>query len=415
MTSGNDGSGRTTDLVLGALTFVTVAIPMATNHPSPGDRSVDAFAWLLPVVLAALLLVRRRWPVMVMLTSGAVLLGYYALRYPPVGLELPLAASFYTVAEAGRVWWGVGYGLLLQVFGFGARLAQGQDQQVLFAFEAPPAIAITAGALALGDATRQRRLHRLERARAEAAAALEHELEAERRVEQERVHLARELHDVLAHSVSVVSIQAGVAAEAIEDDDRAAAARSIASIRSTASRAMRDLRATLGILRGEAGSHADSGNGMGPRGVGRAPVGSLEHLETLADTARAAGVDVRVEIAEGALQVPSAVDTTAYRVVQEALTNVLRHSGASSAAVRVALSDGHLDVCVTDDGRGPLPGPIGSSDDASPEVSGKAPGGASSGGHGLVGMRERVALVGGTVVAGPAPGGGFQVRARLPL
>jgi signal transduction histidine kinase len=381
-------------VALAVLAFVTVAIPMATNHPSPGDRTVDPFAWLLPVALAALLFVRRRWPVPVMLLSGALLLGYYVLRYPPVGLELPMAAAFYTVAEAGRLWSGIGYGLLLQVFAFGARFAQGQDEQVLLAFEAPSAIAITAGALALGDATRQRRLHRLERARAEAAAALEHEVEAARRVEQERVHLARELHDVLAHSVSVVGIQAGVAAEAIEDDDRAAAARSIASIRRTAGRAMGDLRATLGILR----DGAVSPGAAGADKSGRAPVGSLEHLDALAETARAAGVDVRVEIPDDSVQLPSAVDTTAYRVVQEALTNVLRHSGASRAAVRVALEDGHLDVRVTDDGSGPGRRDVD-----------------AGGGHGLTGMRERVALVGGTLVAGAGAGGGFEVRARLPL
>jgi signal transduction histidine kinase len=364
------------------------------HHPSPGDRPVDAFAWLLPVTLGALMLVRRRWPVTVMLVSGGLLLGYYMLRYPPVGLELPMAAAFYTVAEAGRVWWGIGYGLLLQVIGFGARIDQGQDPQLLLAFELPPALAITAGALALGDATRQRRLQRAEHARVDAAAALEHELEAERRVEQERTRLARELHDVLAHSVSVVGIHAGVAAEAIEDDDKPAAARSVASIRRTASEAMRDLRATLGILRGQTTPPKEKGRAASPSS-GRSPVGSLEHLEALADTARAAGVDVSVAIPEDASQLPSTVTTTAYRVVQEALTNVLRHSTATSAVVEVALADGHLDVRVSDDGRGP-----GSGGDV---------------GHGLIGMRERVALVGGTMRAGAGTRGGFEVEARLPL
>ena len=278
---GSKAAGRATDAALAALTFVAVAIPMITNHPSPGDRRVDAFAWLLPVTLAALMFVRRRWPVEVMLVSGGLLLGYYMLRYPPVGLELPMAAAFYTVAEAGRVWWGIGYGLLMQVIGLGARITQGQDPQLLLAFELPPALAITAGALALGDATRQRRLQRAEQARVEAAAALEHELEAERRVEQERVRLARELHDVLAHSVSVMGIHSGVAAEALEDDDKAAAARAVASVRRTAREAMRDLRATLGILRGQSTGREEWGRQVSAS-TGRAPVGSLEHLEALA-------------------------------------------------------------------------------------------------------------------------------------
>lgn len=384
-------SAQVTDAVLAAFTFVTVAIPMVTNHPGRGDRPVDAVSWLLPVVLSAAMVLRRRWPVPVLVASSAVILGYYALHYPPVGLELPLAAAFYTVAEAGRLWWGIGIGVVLQAFAFSARIMQGQDERVLFGFELPPAIAITAAALALGDSTRNRRRQRAERARAESAAAMEHELEAERRVEQERVHLARELHDVLAHTVSVIGLQAGVAAEAIEDDDRVAAARAVESIRGTSREAMRDLRGALGILRGEtrAGAHN-----------GRAPVGSVGHLGLLADTARATGLDVRLDLAADLPPLTAAVDATVYRVVQESLTNVLRHSGAKHAFVRVASGDSHVDVTVTDDGDR-----VG---DGSEEA-------VVNGGHGIRGMRERVALVGGLLEAGPEPSGGFAVRVRLPL
>lgn len=382
------------DAVLALVTFVAIAIPMWTNHPNRGDRPVDAQAWLLPCVLAGVLFVRRRWPVPVLVGSAALLIGYYVLKYPPVGLELPLAAVFYTVAEAGRLWWGIGTGIVLQVVSFSARVSQGQDEQLLFAFELPPAVAILAWALALGDATRQRRLQRAERARAEAAAVLEHQLEAERRVEQERVHLARELHDVLAHTVSVIGIQAGVAAEAVEDGDGSAAARSIGAIQRTSRDAMRDLRATLGILRGE--SRAEGGHEPGSR----APAGSVAHLDLLAETTREAGLDVTVEVADDLAPLPSAIDTTAYRVVQEALTNVLRHSTATAAQVGVSMQDGHVEVVVTD------PGPARQTPVA---------GAGDSSGHGLRGMTERVTLVGGHLEAGSLPGGGFRVRARLPL
>jgi signal transduction histidine kinase len=220
---------------------------------------------------------------------------------------------------------------------------------------------------------------------------MEHELEAKRRVEQERVHLARELHDVLAHTVSVIGLQAGVAAEAIEDDDRVAAARAVESIRGTSREAMRDLRAALGLLRGEARAGEDDG---------RAPVGSVGHLEPLADTARATGLDVRLDLSTDLPPLTAAVDATVYRVVQESLTNVLRHSGAQHVVVRLARGDGYLDITVTDDGGGVADG----SED-----------GAVNGGHGIRGMRERVALVGGRLEAGPVPSGGFAVRVRLPL
>lgn len=390
-TGGWGPSAQVTDGVLAAFTFVAVAIPMATNHPGREDRPVDAISWLLPVILSAAMVLRRRWPVRVLIASSAVILGYYALHYPPVGLELPLAAAFYTVAEAGRLWWGVGIGVVLQAVAFSARIMQGQDERVLFGFELPPAIAITAAALALGDSARNRRRQRAERARGEAAAAMEHELEAKRRVEQERVHLARELHDVLAHTVSVIGLQAGVAAEAIEDDDRVAAARAVESIRGTSREAMRDLRAALGLLRGEARAGEDDG---------RAPVGSVGHLEPLADTARATGLDVRLDLSTDLPPLTAAVDATVYRVVQESLTNVLRHSGAEHVVVRLARGDGYLDITVTDDGGGVADG----SED-----------GAVNGGHGIRGMRERVALVGGRLEAGPVPSGGFAVRVRLPL
>lgn len=221
----------------------------------------------------------------------------------------------------------------------------------------------------------EERAERAERTRA---------LEAERAVAEERTRIARELHDVVAHSMSVMLVQAGAARRILEKDP-AKATGALEAIEATGREAMTEMRRLLGVLRdeGTAGSLV--------------PQPSLHDLDDLADQFRRAGLPVALEVRGEARDLPPGLDLTAYRIVQEALTNTLKHAGAAEASVTVAYGDDAVAVEVRDDGRGAASSPV------------------EGAGQGLIGMRERVELFDGELRAGPAPGGGYAVRARLPI
>jgi signal transduction histidine kinase len=247
--------------------------------------------------------------------------------------------------------------------------------------------AIIAVAAAIGDATRTQRAYLAAVEQRAFEAERTREEEARRRVDEERLRIARELHDVVAHSLSIIAVQSGAAAHVI-DSDPAQARRSLDAIRVTSKEALDELRAMLGVLRAEGDADAPL-----------APVPGLARIEDLVQPVRDAGYDVDV-VTEGSLaDVPTLVDSSAYRVVQEALTNVVRHAGPCAVNVAVVRDAGSLAVSVEDDGRG-LPAPSSAETTA---------------GHGLAGMRERVQALGGTFEAGPRTGGGFSVHAEIPL
>ena len=230
-------------------------------------------------------------------------------------------------------------------------------------------------ALAIGAVVRAQK-----EAMARAVAA--READTRRKLGEERLRIAREVHDVVAHAMVAINVQSGVAAHLIDADPEQARS-ALREIKATSGEALRDLRGTLGVLRGD-----DDAAPLGPSS-------GLGDLDELAGALRAAGVDVRLEV-DGALgPVSAAVHAAGYRIVQESLTNVLRHARASRAEVVVAREGGDVRVEVTDDGIG---------------------GGALDGsGNGLRGMAERAAALDGALESGPAPGGGWAVRARLPL
>jgi signal transduction histidine kinase len=218
--------------------------------------------------------------------------------------------------------------------------------------------------------------------RAELMAA-EHDARAREAVAEERARIARELHDVIAHSVSVMVVQAGAAEEvAAQQPDRAIAA--MAAIRDTGREALIDLRRMLGLLR------------RGEMAPTLAPMPGIADLEALANQLHTAGLPVQVRVTGAEFPLPAGLDLTAFRLIQEALTNTLKHAGAGHADVDIRFQPDALSITVTDDGRG-----------------GTSP--AASNGHGLTGMRERVTLYGGDLEAGPGPDGGYRVTARLPL
>ncbi|WP_250029369.1 sensor histidine kinase [Paractinoplanes maris] len=353
--------GRRTDLLLGIATAAVVGVAVAVNVRGGGAPPI---AYLFALGFGALMLGRRRWPVAVLLASGAGLLGYYALGLPPIGLALPVGAALYSATEAGRLWWAVGSGAALVTVSSLARSLGGEDPGYLYGYELPTTVAVMAAAILLGEVVRSRRLWRAEVAGRAAR-------EAERQVQHERLALARDLHDVLAHTMSVVTLHADVAAEAIEDGDTQAARTAVKRVREASGGAARELRGTVGALRA-------------------GPVGSLTRLDDLID-----GQPVEVAVEGRERPLPQVVDATAYRIVQEALTNARRHAPGRPVRLTLGYRPAELAIRVANDG----------------PAAGRGDGG---GGHGLNGMRERAVLLGGELSAGPAADGTFVVAATLP-
>jgi signal transduction histidine kinase len=247
-------------------------------------------------------------------------------------------------------------------------------------------------------------------------AARRAELEAQRRVGEERLRIARELHDAVAHTMATITVQAAAASQLLGDrpDDAAASLR---AIRAAGKDGLRELRAILDVLRTvDSAGAGESGDGERGAGGGCAdpvqPVPGLSRLADLAAGVRAAGLPVTVTVTGEPRELAAVTGQSAFRIVQEALTNALRHAGPATAVIAVDYGADALRVTVTDTGRGPAEpggGPNG------PAAGPAGPGSGAVPGHGLRGMRERAAAAGGTVEAGPGPRGGFLVSARLPL
>jgi signal transduction histidine kinase len=257
----------------------------------------------------------------------------------------------------------------------------------MFDFEPFYAAVTVLAAMWWGEAVRARRAYVAElRDRVERAEQARDE-EARRRVNEERMRIARELHDVVSHTIGVISVQAGVASHLLgRRPDKAA--ESLAAIRQASDEALGELHAMLGVLR-----DGDGGDGQAPL----SPAPGLGELDALVAQAAGAGLEVRVSLEGEPRRLPPAVDLAAYRVVQEALTNVVRHAQAGRAEITVTHADGRVTVEVTDDGR-----------------AGRNGHGTGSG-QGILGMRERARALGGSLEAGPRPGGGFRVLATLPV
>lgn len=244
--------------------------------------------------------------------------------------------------------------------------------------------ALIAAAMLLGEAARNRRAYISEVEQRAFDAERTREEEALRRVDEERIRIAREVHDIVAHSLSIVTVQAGAAA-ALIDTDPPRARESIEHIRSTGKEALGELRSMLDVLR--------TGEGNAPL----APAADITEVARLVQPVRDSGLAVDLTVHGDLASVPAFASVSAYRIVQEALTNSVRHAGATSVQVALSLIAGRLEIEVLDDGSGPA-------EPAAEDV-----------GHGLRGMRERIDALGGAFMAGPAPTGGFRVYASVPL
>jgi signal transduction histidine kinase len=363
-------------------------------------RDGNAGSVLLALAATVPLLWRRSHPVAVLVAAGAsvVVHGYFV--FPGSGPFLGAAAALYAVAcygstRAARV------SLVVVLAAQPLGMAVSDDPNFNSWGDALVGMVIFAAIWVFGDSRRVRRLH-LELAEERAARAeRERDEQARVAVREERTRIAREMHDIVAHSVSVMVVQAG-AARRTAARDPAAAAEAAGQIEETGRDALREMRRVLGVLRsaegdtGQAPSPTGDGTGDGHVGSVPEPQPTLSEVTTLVTTCREAGLDVRLRIDGEPRPLPSGVELAAYRIIQEALTNTMKHAGPARAEVRMAYHADALTIVVADDGRGLGLEPPGS-------------------GHGVPGMRERVAVYGGDLDAGPHPGGGFRVRARLPL
>jgi signal transduction histidine kinase len=346
------------------------------------DRGRDPLGAALLAVVALPLLVRRAHPTAALLLIVAGSFVYSLLDFAGGFFTLPLGVALYFAVDADQrrraLVGAVGAFAGLVAVGFILHRGHVSDLTNATWFGA-----LLAASLVLGEVVRGRRayLEQVEQRAFEAERGREEE--ALRRAGQERIRIARELHDVLAHRISSISVQSGVALHLI-DRDPAQARDALVAINRASKQALQELRATLGVLR-----QADEAEP-------RTPTPGLSQLDAVVSDSRAAGVDVRVERTGIADELPSSVDLAAYRIVQEALTNVVRHARASHARVAITQGRHALDIEIDDDGHG------------------VAPGWRSGVGHGLLGMHERVAALGGEFEAGPRKEGGFRVWARLP-
>jgi signal transduction histidine kinase len=374
-------SPRAVDGAVAVAVAAALALTISIAEEPDATRSPDAFAYLLGASTGALLLLRRRWALGVLVASIGLLSLYYGLDYPAFSSAVALAVPTYYAALAGRAAPAAAtLGVFVVVGGTVARLDEGESFTEVLRDSLIADAALLAAVLLLGEAVRNRRAWAEEVRGRLLRAEKEREREAERRVQQERLRIAREMHDVLAHTIAAINVQAGVGADVIDEAPETARA-SLQDIRRQSRDAIAELRATLGVLR-EDSTEAP-----------RAPAPGLAQLDGLIEMAGGAGVRVELSMTGEARPLPGAVDLAAYRVVQESLTNVIRHARASAARVRVHFDSDALIVRVEDDGVGT---------------------GNGAAGYGLVGMRERVAAVGGTVDAGAVPGSGFRVLATLP-
>ena len=354
------------------------AHPSTTAYFKAGQHLpyTPAPALILVAVATLVLAWRRRWPVAVLGVSVAAATIYTLLGYVNGAVLVAPMIALYTVAARSGVRRAVAYGLGTLVVLGAASIAVNPLGRFGGGVDILPfmvAVVVVAG---IAVANRQAYVASI-RDRAEQ--------DARRQVDEERLRIARELHDVVAHTMATINVQAGVAAHVLPTHPEAAA-ESLLAIKAASKEGLRELRAILNVLR-----QADDADPTQP-----AP--GTAQLEALIAGARQAGLETTLAVTGAPVPLPGTVDLAAYRIVQESLTNTIRHAGPATAAVSLSYHGDELRIDVTDTGLGPPADPA-----------------ASSGGHGLAGMRERAAAVGGTVETGPGPGGGFRVAARLPL
>jgi signal transduction histidine kinase len=357
------------------LAVIQVVGTFGASHNQPETTDLDHFAIALAVVGPLSLLAIRRFPQPVLWFVTLVTFTYIARGYPyGPAFSAFLVAVVVNIALGHRVagWLAVGLGVVLSGL---ARVTF--DHRSLTWGWAFGVLAWGLAILAVGELIRVRRANIVESRQARAE-------RARRQAGEERLRIARELHDVVAHHMSLINVQAGVALHLV-DRKPEQVETALTTIKDASKEALTELRALIGVLRAE-GEDAP-----------RVPVARLTALDDLVARTRQAGVDLHARVDGDVTALPSAVEVAAYRIVQEAVTNIVRHSAARSAQVVVSIADDAVEIAVEDDGRGIVPGF------------------ADTEGSGIRGMRERAQALGGTVGVSRGAAGGTVVRAKLPL
>ena len=366
-------------LVLMGLGFAAMTVSGESLDPYEAATPLTA---LLVVAQTLPVAVRRLWTLPALVVVSAALTAHFALGYLPSSGVLAALVMTYTAASRldGRRKLAAG---LVVAAAFVTAFAV--DREELNPSNVVGNAAVFAGGWAMGAYVRSRQREAAALRDRTARLERERELLAREAVAEERARIARELHDVVAHSVSVMTVQAG-AARRVMATDPGGAAQALGAVEATGREALVELRRLLGVLRQD----DQATDALRPQP-------SVADLPRLIRDAEGAGLRVE-RVVEGHVRpLPPGVDLSAFRIVQEALTNARKHGGPAAAArVVVRYGDEDLEVEVTDDGRGASAPP-------------------GDGGHGLVGMRERVGLFGGELAVGPADGGGWRVWARLPI
>jgi signal transduction histidine kinase len=352
-------------------------------------RPVDAGAYALILLATVPLIVRRRMPYATLAASLVALLALAWLDYGGIYVGYSILVGLYSISAHRGLRGAVIAGVVSAVVLFVSyRIASWEPNAADSAFD----ILAIGTAVALGDGTRTRM--RLAAAQAARLAAVNTEQErlARQTVLDERTRIARELHDLVAHSMSIVAVQAGVG-HYLMDRDPAQAKDALATIETTSRQALTEMRRMLGVLRVDTTGDADHDASS------LEPQPGTSDIATLVADATDNGLDAHLVVdPPGPLpDLPSGVALSAYRIVQEALTNARKHAGPAHVTVTVRHDAEQLALTIDDDGRGMSTLP------------------ADSGGYGLVGMRERATVLGGELTAGARPGGGFRVHAALPI
>ncbi|WP_069886560.1 sensor histidine kinase [Streptomyces luteocolor] len=364
--------------VLIAVALTTVAVLLGEESAAQGWPELDSLGYALVALVNVPVVARSKAPLTVLIVVHLAWIAYVTAGYWPVVCTFGPMLILYTVASLRPLRVSLACaGLMAAVWIYAGAISA----HAVMASVVGQAVGFSLVILRFGYVARRS---------AELARQLKREQDerARREVAEERGRIARELHDVVAHHMSVISVQAGLATF-VFGSDPATARTALGTIAGTSGEALEELRRMLRVLRAEDGGH----DGEEPA----APMPGLARLDEMVERVRAGGVPVELRVTGTPRPLAPGVELCAYRVVQEALTNVLKHAHGAAAEVELAYRGGHIEVSVTDDGKGVIPARV-----------------RTGSGHGLLGMRERAKLYGGTISIGPLSEGGFAVRLTLP-
>lgn len=387
-----------------AVMQVQGTVSRANGDPASVLRPLSDLGYLGYILLVAggaVVAGRRRWPLAVFAATALASLAYYALDFPDGPGWLGLFVAVYTLTASGDgrrslVTAGVGIAALATCW-----LVAAADIE-------PPAaigwvffrIGASVMSAALGESVRTRRVIATEALQRAELAERTRDEEARARVDEERLRIAREVHDTVAHAIAIINVQSGVTAHVL--DKRPERAReTLEAIERTSSQALQEMRAILGVLR-------DTDDG-------RVPHPGLGQIDELTTEAREAGLHIDLETTSSPPPVPSAIGSAVYRILQESITNVIRHAGPTRVTISLDYGADSVQVRVTDEGRRGGSGTDKATLHTGSDRANDGLAGPDEPGRGILGMRERCQLLGGELHAGPLPGGGFAVSARLPL